>query len=367
MTPVLVLIKGLGRGGAERLLLASSPHIDRTRFSYTIAYLHPGADALVPELRRSGLEVECLGGNGRVGWVRRLRGVVRDRRIGVVHVHSPYAAIGARLGLRRSRVPIVYTEHNVWESYHRATYFANAATYPMNRHVFAVSEQVRRSIRYPVGMRRTPLPIVETLYQGVDVDSLNMPDGGGDVRRELGVPDDVPVVGTIASFKRNKGHAHLVDAAATVLRSEPDTRFVLVGEGPMERDVRRRVVQLGLADRIIFAGGRPDAVRVARSFDVFVLSSLFEGLSIALLECMALGKPSVVTSVGGSPEVVGDGVDAYLVPPADPAALADRILSLIREPDLRLRMGASARRRAAAFDIRRTVARAERVYEEVSA
>lgn len=366
MRRVLILYKGLWRGGAERLLLASAPHLDRERFSYQVAYLARGVDALVPELRAAGLPVTCLDAGPSPGWLRRLRELVRRESIDIVHAQSPYPAAGARLALARLGVPIVYTEHNVWQSYHPATRWANLATYHRNRRVIAVSDEVRRSIRPAFGLPPGPMPPIETIYQGVDVEHLASLASADGVRQEFGIPEGAPVVGTLASFKANKGHAYLIEAAVHVRRQIPEVRFLLVGEGPLEEEIRRLAKERGVDDIVVFAGGHANAVRLAASFDVFVLASVYEGLSIALLEAMAIGIAPVVTRVGGLPEAVRDGVDGVLVPPTDPTALADAITQLLRDDGLRSRLATAAAARAAQFDIRITVRRTEQLYLEVA-
>lgn len=358
MKRVLILIKGLGAGGAERLLVTSAAFADRERFEYSVAYLAAGDDALRPELDAAGLEVTCLDGARGAGWLRRLRGLVARERIDLVHAHSPYAAAGARLVLPR-RLPFVYTEHDVWESYRRATALANAATYGRNDHVFAVSERVRGSIRRARSR-------AETLYQGHDPRASERADRGA-MREELGLEGDGPVIGTVANYRPEKGHEHLLAAAVTVRERVPGARFVLVGAGPLESRVRARASELGLNGTVVFASPRHDAATVAAAFDVFALASLHEGLPIALLEAMALGSPVVATSVGGIPEAVRDAEDALVVPPGDPAALAAGILELVEDRELAGRLGEAARARAQEFDIRHTVARTEAVYEELLA
>jgi glycosyltransferase involved in cell wall biosynthesis len=362
---VLLLVKGLGRGGAEQLLVSGARHHDRDRFDYEAAYLLPHKDALVEDLRDEGVPVACLSGSRGIGWLGRLRSLVRDRRIDLVHAHSPYAAIGARLALGRRSPKLVYTEHNVWARYHPATRWANLATFPRNDHVFAVAEDVRASIAYPMALSFRRMPPTETLHHGIDLERFPTPAPTDGVRAELGIEEGAPVVGTVANFKAHKAHDVLLRAAVLVRRDVPDVRFVLVGTGPLEDDVRRQASARGLDDQVVFAGFREDVPRVAASFDVFALPSTYEGLSIALLEAMALERPPVVTRVGGLPEVVADGVSGLLVPSGDPDALAAQIVRLLQDPKLRADMGAAARRRVAAFDIRRAVARTEKVYGEL--
>jgi glycosyltransferase involved in cell wall biosynthesis len=362
---ILHLIKGLGRGGAEQILVSSVRHGDTGRFRYEVAYLLPWKDALVPELEALGATVHCLDGARGAAWIPRLRGLLRERRVDLVHAHSPHAAIGARLVVRDQ--PLVYTEHNVWPRYRRVTYWGNVLTYPRNDHVFAVADEVRSSVAYPAWLRFRRMPPVETLYHGPDPTVLERAaSSNGAIRRELGIPAGAPVVGTIGNLKPHKGHPYLLEAAARIHDVLPEVRFVVVGHGPEEQDLRERTSRLGLDDVVRFAGFRTDAVEVAATFDVFVLSSLFEGLSIALLEAMALGKPVVVTSVGGLPEAVEHDKQGLVVPPGSSEALADAILGLLRDPSLRRRLGDEAVRRSTDFDIRRSVRRMEDVYEAMS-
>jgi glycosyltransferase involved in cell wall biosynthesis len=362
---ILHLIKGLGRGGAELLLLSAAPYLDRDRFHYEVAYVLAHKDTLVTELEEAGIPVHCLEGGSNPRWLPRLRRLVQQQGIDLVHSHSPLVAAGARVALMGTSKKRVYTEHNVWESYHRATYWANLLTFPLSNHVFAVSEHVESSIKYPGPLRFLPKPPIETLYHGLDPEAIAAWVSGDGVRTELGIPEDAPVFGAVANFRRDKGHRYLIEAATHVVREVPDARLVLVGQGPLEGQIRRQVRELGLERSVVFAGHRSDAPRLAGSFDVFTLASVYEGLAIALIEAMALGVPAVVTNVGGLSEVLEDRKQGYIVPPRRPRALADAIVTLLRDADLRRRMGEEARKRASDFDIRHAVRRIEEVYSEV--
>ena len=364
MKRVLILIKGLGRGGAEQLLSSAAPYLDRSRFEYEMAYILPWKNALVASIEAADIEVHCLDGSHGMSWLERLRGLIRARHIDLIHVHSPYAAVGARI-VTPHRTRFVYTEHNVWSRYRRPTYWGNAITYPRNDHVFAVSESVRRSIRYPSWLRFRRVPPTETLYQGLDPAQVSTWSEVDGLREEFGLPPDVPLVANVANFKPHKGHFELLKAAVEVRHEIPDVRFILVGVGPLEAAVRREADRLGVAESVIFAGFRNDVPRVVSNCDVFTLASRFEGLSIALMEAMALGRPAVVTSVGGLPEILRDGVEGLLVPPADEHQLAQGLITVLRDQRLRERLGRAAQLRARRFDIRKTVARVEHVYEEL--
>jgi glycosyltransferase involved in cell wall biosynthesis len=363
---ILFVIKGLGAGGAEKLLVSTSKYLDRTRFSVDVAYVLPRKDALAPDLEASGVRVHCLGGGSIAHWGAKLRDLVREREVDVVHSHLPYAAIGARLSLNR-RARRVYTEHNVWECYRRATYWGNVLTLHRSDHVFAVSEQVRRSMRYPLGLHGLlPMPTLETLYHGID--PADVPDwrSANGVRHELGIPEDAFVVGCVANFRGEKGHRDLLRAVALLRRRMPGIRLVLVGQGPLERHIRRQAADLRLNGTVVFAGYRHDSPRLATAFDVFALASVHEGLSIALIEAMALGVPAVVTTAGGLPEVIEDGKEGRLVGPNRPRAMAQALLELATDEPLRRQMGNAAEEKARRFDIRTAVTRMEQVYDELT-
>lgn len=388
---VLMLSKGLGRGGTERLLAGTVRHLDRERFEVEVAYLLPWKDAFVTEIESAGVPVHCLDARRQlsVGWIGRLRRLVRDRGIDLVHTHMPLPAAAARLALRGDRPAFVHTEHNMWDRYRPPTRLANQLTYGRNGAVIAVSDGVAGSIRpsvwpstWPsIGSRvgssaRSPVP-VEVVAHGIDTQRLH-PAGAearAAARRTLGLAADAPVVGTVGNFTAKKDQATLLDAAARLHGEHPGLRVVLVGSGPLEADLRARARQLGLGEAALFAGSRDDVFELLPAFDLFALSSRFEGLPIALLEAMASGVPPVVTRVGGVPEVVTAGdpadpadptaerADGVLVEPGDPEALATALGKLLADPGRRAELGARAAERAAAFDLAHAVRRIEAVYD----
>jgi glycosyltransferase involved in cell wall biosynthesis len=345
------------------LLVETAIRLDRARFESEVAYID-GAAELATEFEQAGMPVHRLGaGATRLGWAWRLRRLLATGDFAVLHVHSPYVAAIARLLPRPPGLRFLYTEHNEWPAYRPATRWANALTYWRNDRVLAVSDRARRSARRPAGLRFLSAAPIETLYHGVDLAQLRASVAAGSVSRaELGVPDDALVVGTIANFRPEKGHEVLIKAAAKVHDALPGVRFVLVGGGPTEAAVRRQVDALGLTEVVVFAGYREDAPRVAASFDVFVLPSFQEGLPIALIEAMGLGKPVVATKAGGTQEAVEDGVQGLLVPTGDAGALAGALNELLRDPSRRSTMGREAAKRAGDFDLGRAVARLEALY-----
>lgn len=364
---VLWLIKGLGLGGAEILLARAVPHLDRERFEYEVAYLLPWKDAVLDAFAAPGIPTHCLEMRSQLDqrWVGRLSRLLRTRRYDIVHVHSPHAAAVVRLIARRmngTRPRICYTEHNTWQRYHRATFWANALTYPLNDHVFAVSEGVRRSVRRPRILRRATMPAIETLHEGIDYQHVTARARNPAWRAAFGIPATAPVVGSVGNLKAVKGYDVLFDAWRRVARVAGDAHLVIVGTGPEQERLERLAAHPELRGRVHLAGSRSDALDLIADFDVFVLGSRHEGFPIAALEAMALGVPVVATQVGGLPEAIDDGVHGFLVPPEEPAALAERVATLLRDHVMRARLGAAAHEKARGFDNRLAVRRREEVY-----
>ncbi|HEX2381691.1 MAG TPA: glycosyltransferase [Acidimicrobiales bacterium] len=363
---ILCLIKGLGRGGAE-LLLAEQVRADHDgRFAYEVAYLLPHKDALVADIESQGVTARCLG-TGRPAdptWLVRLRRLLADQEIDVVHAHSPVSAAFARvvlLTIRRSRRPrMVTTEHNLWESHVRLTRLATSLTATGDDARLAVSSAVRASM--PVRLQAS----TEVIRHGIDVEGVAAKRAERDaIRRELGL-DGRLVVGTVANMRATKGWLDLLAAARLVVDEVEAATFVAVGQGPMEEEVRGLHEQLGLADRFRILGFRPDAVRVMAGFDVFCLASHHEGLPIAVMEAMAIGLPIVATDVGGLSELVVDGVHGRLVPPHRPDLLAGALVELLTDDERRDRAAASARSSSSSLSSEHSIRRVEAIYEALA-
>jgi glycosyltransferase involved in cell wall biosynthesis len=362
-TRILWVTKGLGRGGAERLLVGLAKRFDRSYFELEVAYVLPGKDALVPELEALHVPVHCLGGSAQfdLRWVCRLRRLVRRGRFDLVHTHMPYVALGARK-MRRAR--IVHTEHNTWATYRPLMRWANRVTYPRNTAVIAVSHAVADSI-HPIPLARR-WPPVHVIYHGSEqlASSASTADARTHARAVMGVPEGAFVIGTVGNFTPKKDHETLLKATARVAERHDALRLVLVGSGPLEGALHKSTRDLGLDELVVFAGSRDDVAGLIPAFDVFALSSRHEGLPIALLEAMGSGIPCVATAVGGVPEVVTDGREGLLVPPRDPTALATALSAMLSAPKVREAAGRHATRTARCFDITQAARQTEDLYRD---
>lgn len=360
---VLHVVKGLGPGGAERLLVSMAAVADPAAVHHEVAYLLGGKHHLVAELDALGARTHLVAGRRGMAdprWPLRLRSLARE--FDVVHLHSPAVAALARPVLRtmRPRPVVVSTEHNLWGSHGRLTRLANAVTLPLDRVRWAVSQEVVASVWGPWRAK------TEVLVHGVPLGALQARQGErADARRQHGWKDDDVVVAIVANLRANKDYPTLFAAAALARAEEPLLRFVSVGQGPLEEELRGRLASHSLGDRFVMLGYEADPASVLVGADVFTLSSRHEGLPISLLEAMALGLPPVVTRVGGNAEVVTHDVDGLLVPSGDPAALATAYLRLARSPGERTRLARAAALRVQDFDIARTARIVEARYRSL--
>jgi len=190
-------------------------------------------------------------------------------------------------------------------------------------------------------LRRDPRKVL-CAYYGIAMDRFTPHHDVAAAKRRLGLDPALPVVGTVGRLSPEKGHSYLLDAAARVLREWGPVNFLLVGGGPLEGDLRRQVERLGIGDRVRFAGFQGDTVPYISAMDLTVMSSVSEGISLAMLEFMAMGKPVVTTSEPSFVETVVDGESGVVVALQDADALAEGLLRLLRDRPLAARLGHAA-------------------------
>lgn len=363
---VLWLIKGLGLGGAERLLVAAAGVHDKAAFAIEAAYVVPAKDALVPDLRAAGVPVICLGGSA-IPWPVKLRALVASGRYDVIHAHSPLLAGAARLAARtvpRARRPkLVTTEHNGWSTFALPTRLLNALTAPLDDAALAVSEETRASVWWPRTRART-----QVVVHGVDLAAIDQARAERDaIRQELGLTPDQVAVLTVANYRAQKAWPDLLAAARTVLDGPAGDgiQFLAVGQGPLEADITAMHQNLGLGDRVRLLGRRNDVPRLLAAADLFTLASTYEGYPVAVMEALGAGLPVVATAVGGVVQAVGPDA-GVLVPPGRPDQLAAEITRLALDPAERARLAAGASTAGRHYDIAGAARITEALYDNLS-
>jgi glycosyltransferase involved in cell wall biosynthesis len=272
-----------------------------------------------------------------------LLGLMRRFRPAVVHTHTAKAGLLGRLAARLSGVPvIVHTFHgHVLQGYFgpwRSALFTGIERVlaRFTHALLAVSEAVKRDL---VALRVAPAEKIRVVPLGLELDRLSGILQRGDLRREAGFPDTAPLVGVVGRLAPIKDISTFLAAAALLHQSRPDLCFSIVGDGPARSLLEAEVSRLGLSEVAFFHGWRRDMGAVLGDLDVVVNCSRNEGTPVALIEALAALRPVVATRVGGTPDLLGEGVRGLLVPAGDPAALAGAVLATLSQP-------AAARQRA---------------------
>jgi glycosyltransferase involved in cell wall biosynthesis len=363
---ILHTIETAGPGGAETVLLNLASRLDSTRFRSIV--LLPEGRWLPKELRNHGVPTFSMEPSNRYdfGLLRTMARLVRQQQVDLIHSHLPdqnsYSCLVGRLTGRKT----IATYHGALRPAEVESLKGALKLHVVRRFAAAVVvvskylEAAFQNLDFP-GDKLFCIP------NGVDVDKFACAEGGH-LRRELAYGDRRPLVLMVANLRESKGYEYFVKAARIVADSGVQACFLAVGElheSIMPR-LMRLVEQLGLRDRFVFLGFREDVPAILRDVDVFVLSSISEGFSLATVEAMAAGKPVVVTRCGGPEEVIDDGRTGFLVPPADPEALASRICELLADPERAAILGQNARAKvSSAFSMERMVHQYERLYERL--
>jgi glycosyltransferase involved in cell wall biosynthesis len=345
------------RGGQNQVLLTVNGLREIGQRAALVA--HPDG-----ELRRrasEGLELIPIAPRTEVdltaAW--RLSRVVKKLRPDVVHAHDPHGVAMAALALSfagGAPAPVLVASRRV--DFHLKGNSLSRWKYRQVDCFIAASEAIRQML---VG-DGIPASRTVTVHEGIDVEHVAAV-ARVNVHETFWLPHHAPIVGNVAALVPHKGQRYLVEAAHLVVQAVPDARFVILGEGELREHLERQVREHRLEKHVLLPGFRTDVLGCIKGFDLFVMSSVTEGLGTSLLDAMACGKPIVATDAGGIPEVVDHGVTGTLVPARDARAMADAIVQLLRDDRRRQQMGqAGLARVKARFTVERMVAATAKVY-----
>lgn len=366
---VLNIIKSLGRGGAEMLLPETLRLHSTAAFEFHYIYFLPWKNQVVAEIEQGGGKVTCIRANNNIQLILRVKNVVdyiKEHDIDIVHAHLPWAGIVARLAGKWAGVNVIYTEHNKQERYHFLTRWLNLATMNWLTKVIAVSRDVEDSIRKNKTDLRTP---VQTILNGVNTERYFPGFEGSDGLKDgLGIPREASIIGTVAVFRFQKRLDVWIEIARSILKLHPRTHFILVGDGPLKDELVAKSRQLDLLDKLHFVGLQTEIRPYLGAFDIYMMTSLFEGLPIALLEAMSSGCAVISTDAGGIKEVIEHGKDGLVCGVEEPEKLVQFADLLLRDPATRNAYGQQARETICSrFSMTRMVHDLEKLYREQSA
>lgn len=360
---VLMLSDELGWGGAERFMVGLATNLPQDRFEVTVCTTRgQWRGPLIGEMEEVGVRYVNLSRRGRYDLrpFPRLLRMLRD--VDVLHAHKFGSNVWGTLFGRLARVPAVIAHEQTW------SYEGNPVRRVLDGRFIgrfadafvAVSQADRDRMISIEGVPPDKPIVIPNAYI-----PRRTAEDEGDLRAELGIEPDVPLVGTAAVLRAQKNLEVLLDAFAEVVGQVPDAELILAGAGPRREALEEHAARQGIAERTRFLGLRNDVNVVLRGLDVAAMSSDYEGLPLFACECLANGTPLVSTDVGGLSDLVEDGRSGLLVPARDPGALAAAIVSLLRDPERRRAMGEAGRARLQEFTIDRVVPRFVELYDRL--
>lgn len=345
---LLFVINSFGAGGAERSLVELLPRFRDGGIEPIVVCLDHTEVGFESEVRDAGFDVRFLEGKSRLRKVWALRKIMRQERPALVYTSLFDADIAGRLAAVGIDVPIMsllantaYDPARLEDPGVDATKLKVVQTIDgftarrLTDHFHAVSQAVKDSTVETLGVDPSKITVV---YRGRDEARLGAPspERRRTVREALGIEEETEVIITVGRQEYQKGHIHLVRAIASVVKERPKAQLLLVGrDGHASGRIGDLIAELGVGDAVTRLGHRSDVPDLLTAADLFVFPSVYEGLGGALIEALALGLPAVVSDLPALREVVREGENALIVPPADPGALAEAIVELLADPERR--------------------------------
>jgi glycosyltransferase involved in cell wall biosynthesis len=368
MYPIKVLhvISKLPIGGVENLLLTVLRNCDRERFFPLVCSLSDKGE-IGGEIEELGFKVVCLNKlKHRLDWtiVKDIYRCIKQNDIKVVFSYQYHANLYGRIAAHLARVPcIIASVHNVYtidKKIHRR--IINKYLAGWTDRIVAVSKAVKDDVLKYDGV---PDGKVEIIYNGVDLSKF-LDTNGSSIRDEFGIPLSAPVIGTVGRLTLQKGQRYLLEAVSQLRGKFPRLVLLVVGDGPLKNELQDYTENLGIQESVIFTGSRRDVPSLLAAMDIFVLPSLWEGLSISLIESMAAGKPVITTDIAPIREVVNTDKVGVLVPPKNSTTLAGAIKLLLGNKALASSLGLAARERVfSTFNIETTIRRYTDIFEDI--
>lgn len=362
---VIHLVEELTIGGLEKILTAIVLNLDKEKYNVSVWCLREGgffADKLVNE----GIDVKILHiyTSRNPLSIYKLYKLLKSHKFDIIHTHAYSAGTIGRISAFLAGIPVIISHNqNVYDYYNRYYHFVEWLLSLITDGIICVSDEVKRFTNETQGIDSKRLL---TIYNGIDSVYPVSEKRTSGLRKELDIPADHSVMGTIAQFSKKKGLAYLIKSASILLEHRKDVNFLLVGEGSIMEELKKLCVNLKVEKNVIFAGERSDIPEILSLIDIFVLPSIREGLPLAVLEAMDCGKPIIATNVGGVPEIVKNGINGILVQPKDPEALYSAMKELLDDRGKMEKMGYEGKKICGKnFSSKAMVDRVEELYDKL--
>lgn len=395
---------------------------DQSRFEFHCLYFYHQDQNIVDELEKAGIQVHLIpSGNLQLFFqIKKVKHFVLENGFDLIHAHLPWAGILGRFVGKELSIPIVYTEHNTWERYNKISYWGNRLSFKHQDVAIAVSNEVALSMRLNAiwdPYRRGGRLKVKVVQNGVNTEvfrreklggghetldarhktqdigtenhastslstrepGITCQDGGHAslgkskstlssslLRDHLGIPEDAPVIGKVAVFRSQKRLWLWVELALRILKKCPETHFILVGDGEWRERILSQIRKCGMEKHFHWVGVQKNVVPYLSLMNIYLSTSEFEGLPIAMLEAMSCEVPVVATRAGGIGEVIQHGKQGFLTEIEEWEELEKYCVQLLSNPQLQETMALAARERVIEkFSMKRMVHDLEKIYLEV--
>lgn len=348
---LLYVITKLELGGAQKQLLSLIRHLDQNRYKI---FLFTGWDGfLIPEtqslkgltLKKSRYLVRPINPLKDLLALVEIRRFIKENNIDIVHTHSSKAGILGRLAARLAKTRVILHTVHGWSFNDYQPWFLRWFFIALERFVARFTDRIivvsnfdkHRGLNNRIGVDGR----YELIRYGIDFDEFGL--RKKNIRNEFKINSNDLVVGMIACFKPQKSPQDFVRLASLVSKTTLPLKFILVGDGVLRKKIEKLVCKFNLQKQVILTGWRKDIPEILSTLDIFVLTSLWEGLPICVLEAMASSKPVISTNTGGIEEVIAEGKSGFLASPGDLNKMAEKLVILLKDSNLRLRMGSDAK------------------------
>jgi glycosyltransferase involved in cell wall biosynthesis len=331
---ILHLIASRGIGGAERILLTLLKNIDRGKFELILgAFVDQGKgkDFFWNKAKELDLPLEPIKYKNPYNFLQilQLSRILKKHHPDIIHTHGYKTNVLGFLVAKLFKIPIVTTVHGLHSGRNKPMIWASLKLLRHFNRIIAVSDQIKGELR----TQKVPPKKMITVRNVPPIKTQENSTKASTFREEIGIPRNAKLIGFVGRLEPIKGCSQFIRTIPRVTKSNPDSFFVVVGDGPERNSLESLARQLRIENRVCFCGFRDDPMNVFQSLDLYVLSSLSEGIPVAMLEAMSHGVPVIATRVGGIPEVIKDRVNGILVPPQNPMYLVESILESLNNPN----------------------------------
>lgn len=360
---VMHLLLSLDIGGLETFVLSIVKKADRTKFNTSVCSMSPNGK-LVDEFKQTGTMISVVEKKQGIDYSLSLRlaKLLRQEQIQIIHTHNSCAWLYGGIAAKIAGIQLIHTEHSNPSLNEKRILLAERALAMITNTIICDSEDVAN---FMVHKQKIGTHKIKVILNGIDVEMFQKNIDIIAKRAEFHIDADELVIGSVGRLALVKDYLTLIKAFQTVKHKIGKCKLLIVGDGVLRAELEAYVDLNELKQNVIFLGSRRDVPEIIPIFNVFVLSSLSEGLPIALLEAMAAGIPVVATKVGGIPEVIIDGRTGLLVPSRSPEELAEAILAILLDRKKAVSMGIAGRGRVEEqFNLKNTSRRYEQVYDE---